>query len=123
MQYMIRTEMAGFLQFVSLPDQGDSLKYPEVAQIRADVYFLSRLLQTMQEAIKHVDHVEKTFHDSQESRNHFDYGFHFFSAGTIPFSAIVQSRTITVYAAGAVLFSKANPRELIKPIEKALLEL
>lgn len=123
MQYMIRTEMPGFLQFVSLPDSGDSFKDPEVTQIRVDVYFISRLLEIVQQANTHVVRVEENFHEDAECRNSFECGHYFFSPGNIPVCAIVQRRMITIYAAGSVLFSMANPAALIKPIEKALLEL
>lgn len=123
MKHMIRTEMEGFLQFVSLPDSRENFVYPTASQLRGSSGFLLRLKELLEEAVEHDKHVEKTYHEDDTSREAFNYGKSFFSAGDIPIVMTSQRRQVTIYASGSALFTNANPTDLIKAVDIAYKEL
>jgi hypothetical protein len=121
MKYIIESIGTGYLQFISLPEAGDTWAYPQVAQIRGNMDILYRLKELIIKACERLDYAETHYYDKEDAKAVFDFGEVISSPGSPILVAVMQARQLNVFALGTVLFEHVcNRTALIAAIDRII---
>ncbi len=122
MKYTIDMDTnAGFVQIFGTAEYGNAGEQSVAFQVRGRMLLLENLRELLAATISHIEMVDDTFHDLEQSRKDFTHGFVKFVPGDIPLTAIVQMRMVTLII-GSRKFGEdpVKPRELLAAVTAAI---
>ena len=117
--------LTGFIQCLSLPEQGDQMATPIAVQFRGDLSSLKAVRKVVTEAITALAYQEKHFHGKGVTQASIDYenGVSFFAPSATPVVAVLQQRALHLFVGSQVVFRQVmNHAALLAEVNKAIIE-
>lgn len=97
MKYTIDLDInRGFVQIFGAAEYGEVAAYPVAFQVRGGAALLKSLQKLLVRVVERIGEIDDEYHDSLEAKSTFNNGFVEFVPGTIPVTAIVQMRMVTL---------------------------